>query len=105
MDREPRPGAGREILGGGPLAPSDNIEAVGQESFAPPYLRRGRYTLSWAIAAGFGLIIIAIIGIIVMTGVIGRAGERNQNRAEDEEDRARKERESGEQNPRGGGSS
>jgi hypothetical protein len=55
--------------------------------------------LSIAVAAGIGLVIIAILGILVMTGTLRRAGERNQNRAEDEEDRARKERESGEQNP------
>ena len=56
--------------------------------------------MSIAVAAGIGLVVIAILGILVMTSVIGRAGGRNQNRAEDEEDRARKERESGEQNSR-----
>ncbi len=106
MGREPRPGVGREIRRGDPApSPSGNIEAVRRESLAASTYVRESFTLSIAIAAGIGLVIIAIIGILIMTGVIGRAGERNQNRTEDEEDRARKERESGEQNPRGGGSS
>ncbi len=60
--------------------------------------------MSIVVAAAIGLVIIAILGILVTISVIGSAGGRNQNRAENEEDRARKERESGEQNPRGGGS-
>lgn len=59
--------------------------------------------MSIAVAAGIGLVIIAVLGIPIMTPVVGSAGKRNQNRAEDEEDRARKERESGEQNTHGGG--
>jgi uncharacterized membrane protein YdfJ with MMPL/SSD domain len=56
--------------------------------------------LSIAIAAAIGLIVIAIIAIPILISVLGRAGARNPNRAESEEDRARQERESGEQDTR-----
>ncbi len=56
--------------------------------------------MSIAIAAAIGLIIIAIIAIPILISVLGRAGARNPNRAESEEDRARQERESGEQDTR-----
>jgi len=59
--------------------------------------------LSIAVTAGIGLVVIAVLGILIMTSVVGSAGKRNQNRAEDEEDRARKKRESGEHNPYRGG--
>ena len=52
--------------------------------------------MSIVVAAGIGLVLIAIIAIPVIISVVGSAGSRNQNRAED--DRARQERESGEQN-------
>jgi hypothetical protein len=51
--------------------------------------------LSTAVAAGIALVLVASPIII---SVVGSAGSRNQNRAEDEEDRARDDRESGEQN-------
>ena len=54
--------------------------------------------MSIAIAAAIGLVIIAIIAIPILISVFGSAGGRNPNRAENEEDRARQERESGEQN-------
>ena len=54
--------------------------------------------MSIAIAAIIGFVIIAIIAIPILISVLGRAGSRNPNRAESEEDRARQERESGEQN-------
>ena len=43
------------------------------------------------------LIVIAIIAIPILMGVFGRAASRNENRADSQEDRARQERESGEQ--------
>ena len=54
--------------------------------------------MSIAIAAIIGLVIIAIVAIPILIAVLGNAGARNPNRAESEEDRARQERESGEQN-------
>lgn len=48
---------------------------------------RESLTLSIAVAAGIGLVIIGILGILLLTATIRRAGKRNQNRAEDEEDR------------------
>ena len=54
--------------------------------------------MSIAIAAGIGLILIAIIANPVIISVVGSAGSRNQNQAEDEEDWAHQDRESGEQN-------
>jgi hypothetical protein len=54
--------------------------------------------LSIAIAAGIRLVFIAIIAIPIIISVVGSVGSRNQNRAEDEEDWAHQERESGEQN-------
>ncbi len=53
--------------------------------------------MSIVVASIIGLVIIAVVGILLLTSVMGGAGSRNQNRAEDEEDRAYKERESGEQ--------
>ena len=44
------------------------------------------------------LIVIAIIAIPILIRIFGEAASRNPNRAESEEDRARQERESGEQN-------
>lgn len=58
--------------------------------------------MSIAVAAGIGLVVIAVLGILIMTSVVGSAGKRNQNRAEDDEDW---ERESGEHNPYRGGPS
>jgi hypothetical protein len=43
--------------------------------------------LSIAVAAGIRLVIIAILGILVMTAAIRRVGKRNQNRDDDEEGR------------------
>ena len=54
--------------------------------------------MSIFIAAIIGLVIIAIVAIPILISVFGSAGARNPNRAESEEDRARQERESGEQN-------
>ncbi len=54
--------------------------------------------MSIGFAALFILVVVAIIAIPVLISVFGRAGARNPNRAENEEDRARQERESGEQN-------
>jgi hypothetical protein len=54
--------------------------------------------LSIAVAAGIALVPVAIIEIPTIIYVVGSAGSRNQNWAENEEDRARQERESGEQN-------
>ena len=50
------------------------------------------HPLSIAVAAGIALVLLAIIAIPVIISVVGSAGSRNQNRAENEEDRARKER-------------
>jgi hypothetical protein len=44
--------------------------------------------LSIAVAAGIGLVIIGILGILLLTATTRRAGKRNQNRAEDEEGRS-----------------
>ncbi len=46
------------------------------------------------------LVLVAIVAIPILIRVFGSAVGRNPNRAESEEDRARQERESGEQNPR-----
>ncbi len=46
------------------------------------------------------LVLVAIVAIPILIRVLGSAVGRNPNRAESEEDRARQERESGEQNPR-----
>jgi hypothetical protein len=54
--------------------------------------------LSIGFAALFILVVVVIVAIPVLISVFGRAGARNPNRAESEEDRARQERESGEQN-------
>lgn len=54
--------------------------------------------MSIAIAAAIALVIIAIIAIPILISVFGSAGGRNPHRAENEEDRARQEREGGEQN-------
>jgi len=54
--------------------------------------------LSIAIVSLLVLIVIAIVAIPVLIQVFGAAVKRNPNRAEDEEDWARKESESGEQN-------
>ena len=54
--------------------------------------------MSWAIASLLVLVVIAIVAIPILIRVFGQAAGRNPNRAEDEEDRARQERESGEQN-------
>jgi hypothetical protein len=54
--------------------------------------------LSTAVAAGIALVLVAIVASQIIISVVGSAGSRNQNRAEDEEDRARDDRESGEQN-------
>jgi len=54
--------------------------------------------LSVAVTAGIALVLVAIIAIPTIISVVGSAGSRNQNWAESEEDRARQERESGEQN-------
>ena len=43
------------------------------------------------------LVVIAIIAIPILMGVFGSAASRNENRADSEEDRARQEGESGEQ--------
>ncbi len=48
------------------------------------------------------LVLVAIVAIPILIRVFGSAVGRNPNRAESEEDRARQERESGEQNRRGG---
>jgi flagellar basal body-associated protein FliL len=53
--------------------------------------------LSIVIAALIVLVVVAIIAVPILIGVFGSASTRNPNRAEDEEDRARQERESGEQ--------
>jgi len=63
-----------------------------------PYKRKRRYALSFAVAALLVLVVVAIVAIPVLISLFGRAGARNPNRAESEEDRARQERESGEQN-------
>ncbi len=47
------------------------------------------------------LVLVAIVAIPILIRVFGSAIGRNPNRAESEEDRARQERESGEQNRRG----
>ena len=57
--------------------------------------------MSIVVASIIGLVIIAIIAVPILISVIGSAGERNQNRAEDEEDRASQEREGGQQNTGG----
>ncbi len=54
--------------------------------------------MSIAVAAGIALVLVALIAIPIIVSVVGSAGSRNQNWAENEEDRARQERESGEQN-------
>jgi len=54
--------------------------------------------LSIVVAAGIGLVLVTIVGVVIMIAVVGSAGARNENRADNEEDRARQERESGEQN-------
>ena len=54
--------------------------------------------MSIAIASLLVLVLVAIVAIPILITVFRRAGERNPNRAENEEDRASKERESGEQN-------
>ena len=54
--------------------------------------------MSIAVAAGIALVLVVIIAIPIMISVVGSAGPRNQNRAENEKDRACQERESGEQN-------
>ena len=56
--------------------------------------------MSIPIAAIIGLVIIAIVAIPILISVFGSAGARNPNRAESEEDRARQECESGEQDTR-----
>ena len=43
------------------------------------------------------LIVIAIVAIPILIRIFGEAARRNPNRAESQEDRARQERESGEQ--------
>ena len=43
------------------------------------------------------LVVVAIIAIPILLGVFGSAASRNENRADSEEDRARQEGESGEQ--------
>jgi hypothetical protein len=53
--------------------------------------------LSIAVAAAINLVIIAIIAILVGIAVVGRAVERNDNRAESEQDWEQMERVSGEQ--------
>jgi hypothetical protein len=78
-------------------ASSSNIGSSG-EARRPLYAQREVHLLSIAIAAGIALILIAIIAIPIIISVVGSAGSRNQNRAENEEDRARQERDSGEQN-------
>ena len=54
--------------------------------------------MSIAVAALLVLVVVAIIAIPILIALFGRAGQRNPNRAESEEDRVRQERESGEQN-------
>ena len=53
--------------------------------------------MSIAVAALIVLVIIAIVAIPILIRVFGEAASRNPNRAESQEDRARQERESGEQ--------
>ena len=53
--------------------------------------------MSIAVAAGIGLVIIAIIAIPILISLVGRAAGRNENRAGSEQDREHQERESGEQ--------
>ncbi len=53
--------------------------------------------MSIAIVSLLVLVVVAIIAIPILIQVFGSAVNRNPNRAEDEEDRARQERESGEQ--------
>lgn len=45
------------------------------------------------------VLVVAIVAIPILIQVFGAAVRRNPNRAEDEEDRQRQERESGEQRP------
>ncbi len=52
---------------------------------------------SFAIPLLLILVIVAIVLIPILIRVFGEAVRRNPNRAEDEEDRVRRERESGEQ--------
>ena len=54
--------------------------------------------MSFAVAALLVLVVVAIVAIPVLISLFGRAGARNPNRADNEEDRVRQERESGEQN-------
>ena len=54
--------------------------------------------MSIGFAALFLLVVVAIVAIPVLISVFGRAGARNPNRADNEEDRVHQERESGEQN-------
>ncbi len=52
-----------------------------------------------AVVALLILVVIAIIAIPIFARLFGEAASRNPNRAENEEDRERQERESGEQRP------
>ncbi len=56
--------------------------------------------MSIAIASLLVLVVVAVVAIPILIRVFGSAVGRNPNRAESEEDRARQERESGEQNRR-----
>jgi hypothetical protein len=56
--------------------------------------------LGIAIVSLLVLVVVAIVAIPILIRVFGSAAGRNPNRAENEEDRARQERESGEQNTR-----
>lgn len=53
--------------------------------------------MSIAIVSLLVLVVVAIVAIPIVIQLFGSAARRNPNRAEDEEDRARQERESGEQ--------
>ena len=53
--------------------------------------------MSIAIVSLLVLIVIAIVAIPILIRIFGEAPRRNPNRAESQEDRARQERESGEQ--------
>jgi uncharacterized membrane protein len=55
--------------------------------------------LSIAVAAGINLVFIAFVAILVGIAVVVRAVERNENRAESEQDREQMEHVSGEQRP------
>ena len=56
--------------------------------------------MSIAIASLLVLVVAAVVAIPILIRVFGSAVGRNPNRAESEEDRARQERGSGEQDPR-----